>query len=259
MIAKIVASDALWETADDFVQTLGGRGYMENNPAAQILRDCRMLRIGEGTNELMTLSVGRRVQHSESLRVLMRETLGAPRLDDLMRETAAQAMERCLATDGCFATRSDAVAWAHSLTGQVAIGALMLATVEADERAAPSTALAAAREWAEQRLETALHAALHGSPAERRLSDVNRVDETIAAYAGDIGDLEQAPPGVEEGLDPLLRRTPGAVRYSGFDHLPGNAHGAPKAADVATNESSVDAKRMLAASLLKKRMSSKVM
>ena len=256
MIAKIVASDALWETADDFVQTLGGRGYMENNPAAQILRDCRMLRIGEGTNELMTLSVGRRVQHSDSLRVLMRETLGAPHLDDLMRDTAVQAMERCLATKGCFATRSDAVAWAHSLTGRVAIWALMLATVEAAERAASSTELVAAREWAEAHLETALHTALQGSPAERRLSDVDRMGETIAAYAGDIGALEQAPPGVEEQLDPLLRRTPGAGGYPGFDHLPGNAHAAPKVAEVATKKSPVDEKRALAAALLRKRMSS---
>jgi alkylation response protein AidB-like acyl-CoA dehydrogenase len=256
MIAKIVASDALWETADDLVQTLGGRGFMENNPAAQILRDCRMLRIGEGANELMTLSVGRRVQHSESLRALMRDTLGAPHLDDIMREAAAQAMTRCLALDGCFATRSDAVAWAHTLAGQVAIAALMLATIEAAERESPSAARAAAREWATARLEAARHAALTGAPVERRLGDAKRVADMIAGYAGDIGDLEQAPPGVEEGLDPLLQRAPGAGGYAGFDHLPGNAQG--KTEPMPDAAPSVDAKRALAAALLKKRIASKV-
>jgi alkylation response protein AidB-like acyl-CoA dehydrogenase len=45
---------------------------MKNNPAPQILRDCRILRIGEGANDLMTLSVGRRVAHSAPLRALLR-------------------------------------------------------------------------------------------------------------------------------------------------------------------------------------------
>lgn len=254
MIAKIVASDALWHTADDLVQTLGGRGFMENNPAAQILRDCRMLRIGEGANELMTLSVGRRVQHSAALRTLIRETLGAPRLDDLMRETATQAVDRCLALEGCFASRGDAMAWAHTLAGQVAIAALLLATIEAAARTAPSTALDAAREWAEARLEAARRQALDGTPQERRLADVGRVSAMVAAYAGDIGDLEQAPPGVEEGLDPLLRRTIGAGGYPGFAHLPGNAAGVPTPPPAAAT--SPDAKRALAAALLKKRLSS---
>jgi len=31
MIAKIVATDSLWQAADNLVETLGGRGYMENN------------------------------------------------------------------------------------------------------------------------------------------------------------------------------------------------------------------------------------
>jgi hypothetical protein len=204
----------------------------------------------------MTLSVGRRVQHSESLRALMRDTLGAPHLDDIMREAAAQAMTRCLALDGCFATRSDAVAWAHTLAGQVAIAALMLATIEAAERESPSAARAAAREWATARLEAARHAALTGAPVERRLGDAKRVADMIAGYAGDIGDLEQAPPGVEEGLDPLLQRAPGAGGYPGFDHLPGNAQG--KTEPMPDAAPSVDAKRALAAALLKKRIASKV-
>ncbi len=256
MIAKIVASDALWQTADDLVQTLGGRGFMENNIAPQILRDCRMLRIGEGANELMTLSLGRRVLHSPSLRALMRDELGAPHLDALMRTTAEQAMERCLQAQGCFASRGDAVAWAHTLAGRVAIAALLQATLEAAARSAPSAALAAACDWAAAGLETARRDALEGMPAESRLADAGRVGAMIAAYAGDIGDLEQAPPGIEEGVDPMLRRTPGAGGYPAFGHLPGNADGRAVApAPAAPAQVSAEDKRARAAALLKSRLS----
>ena len=96
MMAKILASDSLWEAADDLVETLGGRGYMENNIAPQIMRDCRMLRIGEGANELMTLSVGRRVFHSETLHAFLRDRLGCPELTDRLKDASQQIQHRCL-------------------------------------------------------------------------------------------------------------------------------------------------------------------
>ena len=85
-MAKILGSDSLWEAADDLVEMLGGRGYMENNIAPQIMRDCRMLRIGEGANELMTLSVGRRVYHSEKLHQFLRLQLGCPEMSERLME-----------------------------------------------------------------------------------------------------------------------------------------------------------------------------
>ena len=108
MIAKIVASDAFWEAADDLVEMLGGRGYMENNFAPQIMRDCRMLRIGEGANELMALSVGRRILHSEKLRTLLRNDLGTPQLDDDLRDAAERIMHRCLSLGDPFSDRGSA-------------------------------------------------------------------------------------------------------------------------------------------------------
>ena len=101
-MAKIVASDSLWEAADDLVEMLGGRGYMENNIAPQIMRDCRMLRIGEGANELMTLSVGRRVYHSEALHQFLRTGLGCPEMSDRLKEASQQIQSRCLSASSPF-------------------------------------------------------------------------------------------------------------------------------------------------------------
>ncbi|MCF7807948.1 MAG: acyl-CoA dehydrogenase family protein [Candidatus Marinimicrobia bacterium] len=49
---KIYSSEALWITADDGLQVLGGYGVSEEYPFARLLRDERVNRIFEGTNEI---------------------------------------------------------------------------------------------------------------------------------------------------------------------------------------------------------------
>ncbi|QNA89589.1 acyl-CoA dehydrogenase [Massilia sp. Dwa41.01b] len=56
--AKCVLSELLWESADRLVQMLGGRGYLENNLAPQLLRDARALRILEGPSEVLYAHLG---------------------------------------------------------------------------------------------------------------------------------------------------------------------------------------------------------
>jgi len=56
-IVKIFSSEALWRTADQALQTSGGTGYMRELPYERILRDCRINRIWEGTNEVLRLFI----------------------------------------------------------------------------------------------------------------------------------------------------------------------------------------------------------
>ena len=56
-ISKIFASEALWTTADEALQISGGNGFMREYPYERILRDCRINRIFEGTNEVLRLFV----------------------------------------------------------------------------------------------------------------------------------------------------------------------------------------------------------
>ncbi len=140
MMAKILGSDSLWEAADDLVEMLGGRGYMENNIAPQIMRDCRMLRIGEGANELMTLSVGRRVYHSEKLHQFLRLQLGCPEMSDRLMDASQQIQHRCLSPAAPFGDRSTALSWAFNLIGQVAIKGVVLAAARATALRTPLAA-----------------------------------------------------------------------------------------------------------------------
>lgn len=77
-IVKVFASEALWRTADEALQVAGGNGYMKEYPYEQIMRDSRINRIFEGTNEVLRLFValnalndmGQRLKEMSSLKGL---------------------------------------------------------------------------------------------------------------------------------------------------------------------------------------------
>ncbi len=56
-ISKVFASEALWRTADEALQIAGGNGYMREFQYERIMRDCRIYRIFEGTNEILRLFI----------------------------------------------------------------------------------------------------------------------------------------------------------------------------------------------------------
>ena len=56
-ISKVYASECLWRTADEALQIAGGNGYMREYPYERIVRDCRINRIFEGTNEILRLFI----------------------------------------------------------------------------------------------------------------------------------------------------------------------------------------------------------
>ncbi|HEX9483333.1 MAG TPA: acyl-CoA dehydrogenase family protein [Gemmatimonadaceae bacterium] len=54
---KVFASEMLWRAADEMVQIAGGRGYVKPYPYERLLRDARINRIFEGTNEILRLFI----------------------------------------------------------------------------------------------------------------------------------------------------------------------------------------------------------
>jgi alkylation response protein AidB-like acyl-CoA dehydrogenase len=54
-ISKIYATERLSRSADEALQIAGGNGFMREYPYERIVRDCRINRIFEGTNEILRL------------------------------------------------------------------------------------------------------------------------------------------------------------------------------------------------------------
>ena len=59
-MAKQFATDAGYKVADEALQIFGGNGYIKEYPLERYLRDNRVHRILEGTNEIMRLIIARR-------------------------------------------------------------------------------------------------------------------------------------------------------------------------------------------------------
>lgn len=51
------ASEAAWWVCDEAIQILGGMGYMKDTGLERVLRDLRVFRIFEGTNDVLRIFV----------------------------------------------------------------------------------------------------------------------------------------------------------------------------------------------------------
>jgi acyl-CoA dehydrogenase family protein 9 len=56
-ISKVFATEALWRAADEALQIAGGNGFMREFPYERAVRDSRINRIFEGTNEILRLFI----------------------------------------------------------------------------------------------------------------------------------------------------------------------------------------------------------
>jgi acyl-CoA synthetase (AMP-forming)/AMP-acid ligase II/alkylation response protein AidB-like acyl-CoA dehydrogenase/acyl carrier protein len=202
LACKVLASELLWQSADRLVQLLGGRGYLENNVAPQLLRDARVLRILEGPSETLTMHLGAgAAQPDNGVERFIAGALGRPLL---AAELAAAVGE---ARPGA-ADTADAAAmqWLDYRRGELCAWALLLGATEQRAMLDPGArAGAAAADWARARFDAA-RLALGAAAGAGARPGASELLARIDGYADAIGDVEQALAGEADRLDPLLRR-----------------------------------------------------
>ncbi len=223
MAAKVIGSDSLNWAAGQLMQLLGGRGYMENNLAPQILRDARVLSVGEGPNEPLTTQVGRKARHTDAISsYLVRDRDGSD-VNAVLGAAMSQIADRCLSGPHPFADRSTNQLWAEGLIGRVACEALLLAAIRGAVRRSPSPRLRRSLDWTEERFARTLRRACDGRPEDRLMPTPNEISALVEHYKGAIGDVEQGLAGEEEELDPYLCRKTASGNGVRAENLPGHA------------------------------------
>ncbi len=60
-MAKLFASEICMRAADQAVQIHGGAGYVQDFPVERIMRDAKLMEIGEGTSEVQRLVIARQI------------------------------------------------------------------------------------------------------------------------------------------------------------------------------------------------------
>jgi acyl carrier protein len=197
VVCKTTAPEWLWQAADTLMQFLGGRGYIDTNVAAQMLRDARVTRILEGPTEALEMYLGSRVANERvSLERFIATDLGAPAVAARLARAADEILARATALRRPrFGDDASARRWAHALIGRVASAATLLAVAGPQERA-----------WAEEHFAQAVTAAHARTEADAFAIDARQAESMIAAYAASIGDVEQSLAGEDHALDDMLRR-----------------------------------------------------
>jgi alkylation response protein AidB-like acyl-CoA dehydrogenase len=221
MVAKVIGSDGLNWAASALMQYLGGRGYMENNLAPQILRDARVYSVGEGPSEPLTIQVGRKARLTDVIDQYLRAGAGGVELADCCKTVAGEVADRCLNRPGPFADRSSAQVWVDAQMGKVIADALLVAALREFARGDAPERIERANLWAEMRLARSIQAAREGSPNERLMPTSAEVATVVSSYTDAIGDVEQTLAGEDNALDPYLRRTTAEDPDAGSAELPG--------------------------------------
>jgi hypothetical protein len=82
--SKIVGPEIAFAAADTSLQLMGGRGYIETNVVARVLRDLRVLRIFEGPTETLAAYLGSMASVKPGTITEVLESTGSPELIDVI-------------------------------------------------------------------------------------------------------------------------------------------------------------------------------
>lgn len=197
---KISGPEYFWQTVDHLVQLLGGRGYVENNIAPQLLRDARILRIFEGPSETLSMFVGARVHKQADVFVnFIKEYSDNANVCDVLRHDL-ELLATKVNDSHAFEKQLDGERWLHERSGRLAVLATLKSVLSSDNNLT--------LEWLDRQYHQILQSAQAYLSQSAKMSG-NDVLVNILAYENDIGDIEQTLAGEDHELDHYLKRGDG--------------------------------------------------
>ncbi len=208
VVCKVAGTEMLWQAADRLMQLLGGRGYIETNVAARLLRDARVFRVFEGPTETLAMFVGASaINQSRELDLLLEQTFGCPSVARRLRDAVMAISERSK-REQLFEAPGAGYQWACHQAGLVTTSAVMLAVTRSELERRPSEELRRAVAWAESRFDDAVARGDDVVATKRTLLSASAAALAATRFRDDIGDIDQIASGEDRELDEYLRRDP---------------------------------------------------
>ena len=199
MAAKVLATDFFNQTTAWSVQLLGGRGYMENNEAARLLRDAKSLSIGEGPNESLLSYLGQ--PKNVALLIQWLASLGSADVSNRLTEACEAIKTRCEHRQDL--SQGQRRLWSEYLSGQISIHSVAAAIVTS--ACLPSEGNQRLIDWCQLRLEQTIRESTLLAESGTYMRPLASINDALDRFAVDIGDVQQRLPGEDQALDPLLR------------------------------------------------------
>ena len=205
LTAKIIAPELMWQAADQLIQLLGGRGYIESNIAPQILRDARVIRIFEGPTETLQARLGvLALYYAPKLCSSLNELLGVSNINIELNKAVdfckAQINTQNLSKEDKQALRQTY----QQKLGDLVSWAFMLACLQQSNRNESTDEQKRVEKWTEEHFRAKLSTILQESPLKSTLLSETQVESLVEKYIETIGDVEQTLPGENTELDEYL-------------------------------------------------------
>jgi very long chain acyl-CoA dehydrogenase len=112
-ISKIFGSEAAWHVVDEAIQIMGGMGFMKETGLERVLRDLRIFRIFEGTNDILRLFVALTgIQHAGAHLRELQQAMKNPASN--VGLILGEATKRAFKSVGLASVSKELVPFAHS-------------------------------------------------------------------------------------------------------------------------------------------------
>ncbi len=189
---RILGPELLLQSVDDLMQLGVSASGADGDRLSRLHRDVGLLRKFDGPPEAVAELTGRVLLAGEgSLRDLIERVFGALGVARWI-DPAIEAVRRRMRTlHGALARRPQR--WGETRAGELCVWLVLLAAVVGARRKTPGADLDRAHAWAHAQFEHALACVRFGTPSEIAAVDASDLTATVAAYAREIGDLDEAP------------------------------------------------------------------
>ncbi|MBE9235321.1 MAG: acyl-CoA dehydrogenase family protein [Sphaerospermopsis kisseleviana] len=212
LVTKIIAPELMWQAADNLVQLLGGRGYIESNIAPQIFRDARLFRIFEGPTETLQMHLGLlALYHTSQLCSSFNAFLGITEISDKLQYTAEYCASYLKKQNLSRSSQKKLSKILSQKLADVAAWGFVLACIQKCYQSQPSSELKRVEQWGQQNFLAKIADAMNDNLANDILLGTNQLENLINQYTENIGNVEQNMVGEENQLDEYLCKIPNVI------------------------------------------------